>query len=80
MKSAAEVIVHATAGHGIERDQRHPPGIGVAGAKMIAQQKMEHGRAREFWSDSEPAALLIKFQLVLRRPPCQRGRVIGPAA
>ena len=60
MEAAAELIVHAAAGHLAKREQHHVERFLVFGARVVAEQEVMHGDARKFGSSAEAAEARIE--------------------
>ncbi len=68
-EAAGELVVHAAAGHRAARALDHREGARVTGARVMAQQELEHHRRRELRGAAEAAAGAV----VLRREVGHRG-------
>ena len=55
-EATGELVVQAAPGHRVEGRLRHLAGVHVTGARVVAQQPLEHHRRRELRGATEPAA------------------------
>ncbi len=60
MKAAAEVVVHAAAGHAIQRQANHVQGVVVAEALPAAQQQAQVHRVRKLGRAAEAAVRRVE--------------------
>ena len=84
MEPAADMVAHAAERHRAQREQHHVPRLGVAGARVLAQQEQQLARARELRLVAESAAPGVERHLELtdtdreRVRACHGGRpVVG---
>ncbi len=64
MKSAGELIVHAAAGHLLQRERRHPERLGVARPPVLAEQEPNREVGGELRRPPETAVGLVEDALV----------------
>ena len=75
MEAAAELIVHAAAGHLAQGEQHHVERFLVLGARVVAQQEVMHGDARKLGRAAEAAEARIEGAAEDGEGAFERGRV-----